>query len=129
MRLRCRCRRPCRRPRHLLPAERVDWVACEARQGRRPLGHPPPAHEVRHSSALPMPDHRQSASSKVTSQLRNVVDRVLSTGDEAVEPDEPKSKRSLIGSLDLKGLLSTSKKSGPADQKKGKSKGAAKTDA
>ncbi len=68
-------------------------------------------------------------SSKVTSQLRNVVDRVLSTGDEAVEPDEPKSKRSLIGSLDLKGLLSTSKKSGPADQKKGKSKGAAKTDA
>ncbi|MBB3033445.1 AAA family ATPase [Alteriqipengyuania lutimaris] len=67
--------------------------------------------------------------SKVTSQLRNVVDRILSTGDEAVESDEPKSKKSLIGSLDLKALLSTSKKAKPADAKKGKTKGAAKADA
>lgn len=67
--------------------------------------------------------------SKVTSQLRNVVDRVLSSGDEAVEADEPKSKKSLIGSLDLKALLSTSKKTKPAGEKTGKTKGAAKADA
>ena len=67
--------------------------------------------------------------SKVSTQLRSVVDRVISTGDEAVETDEPAGKKSLIGSLDLKSLLSTSKKGKPAAPKKAKSKGAAKADA
>jgi len=69
-------------------------------------------------------------SSKVTGQLRNLVDRVLSAGDETVEADAPaQGKKSLLGSLDLKALLPSSTKSKPASSKPAKKKGAAKVDA
>ena len=68
-------------------------------------------------------------SNKVSAQMRNIAERVISTDDEAVETAKPDDKKSLLGSLDLKNLLSTAKKSKPAGEKTAKEKGEAKADA
>ncbi|MEN8676449.1 MAG: pilus assembly protein CpaE, partial [Alteriqipengyuania sp.] len=68
-------------------------------------------------------------SSKVTAQLRKVVEHIGSAGDEELVNEEESSKKSLLGSLDLKGLLTPSKKEKSRSEKKPKTKGAAKADA
>ncbi|GAB5348098.1 pilus assembly protein CpaE [Alteriqipengyuania sp. 357] len=69
-------------------------------------------------------------SSKVTSQLRNVVSRILAAGDESIEAEEPSGgKKSLLGAFDLKSLLSTSRKGKSGSDASTSTKGAAKTDA
>ena len=71
-----------------------------------------------------------NSSSKVTGQIRSIVDRIMTAGDETIESDDPtQSKRSLLGSLDLKGLLSTARKGKSSTEKTDKAKGAAKADA
>ena len=67
--------------------------------------------------------------SKVTAQLRKVVEHIGSAGDEELVNEEESSKKSLLGSLDLKGLLTPSKKEKSRSEKKPKTKGAAKADA
>jgi len=73
-------------------------------------------------------------SAKMAGQLRTIANQVLSTSDEDVETEEPAGKKSLLGSLDLKSLLSTSKAAKPSKpaspaKTKNKSKGPAKADA
>ena len=69
-------------------------------------------------------------SSKVTGQLRSVVSHVLSAGDEVAESEEASTdKKSLLGALDLKSIMSTGKRGKTPSAKKSKTKGAAKADA
>jgi pilus assembly protein CpaE len=63
--------------------------------------------------------------SKVTAQLRGVADRILTASDEEIDAGASTDKKSLLGSIDLKTLLSTSKGKPKAKSKKG----AAKVDA
>ncbi len=67
--------------------------------------------------------------SKVAAQMRQIVSHILSAGDEVLEPAEPAGKKSLLGSLDLKSIMSTSKKSKPSGASKSKAKGVAKANA
>ena len=68
-------------------------------------------------------------SSKVTGQLRNVVSHVLSADDQAAEGDGSSEKKSLLGALDLKSIMSTGKRGKTSSNTKSKTKGAAKADA
>ncbi|MAK99958.1 MAG: pilus assembly protein CpaE [Citromicrobium sp.] len=67
--------------------------------------------------------------SKVAAQMRQIVSHILSAGDEVLEPAEPAGKKSLLGSLDIKSIMSTSKKSKPSGASKSKAKGVAKANA